>query len=140
MTARATWPARSRPSRSWTRVKTARNLAGVWSKPEVERVLVDEAAAALARVGGLDAQAAFELGWARGRLFEGTGDYEGALADLDAKGFLECVLRNEKINQVAGRIMSFAGLRYYQLTTDAGRASQSASVDSPTTVRAVDRS
>jgi oligoendopeptidase F len=31
-------------------------------------------------------------------------------------------LRNERINAVAGRIMSFAGLRYYQLTTDAGRA------------------
>ncbi|MEL6620565.1 MAG: M3 family oligoendopeptidase, partial [Pseudomonadota bacterium] len=28
----------------------------------------------------------------------------------------------ERINQIAGRIMSFAGLRYYQLTTDAGRA------------------
>ena len=30
--------------------------------------------------------------------------------------------RNEKINQVAGRVMSYAGLRYYQLTTDAERA------------------
>ena len=49
-------------------------------------------------------------------------DYEGKLADLDAGGLLDCVLRNEKINQVAGRIMSFAGLRYYQLTTDADRA------------------
>ena len=38
------------------------------------------------------------------------------------KGLLACVHRNEKINQVAGRIMSFAGLRYYQLTTDGGRA------------------
>ena len=35
---------------------------------------------------------------------------------------LECVLRNEKISTIAGRIMSFAGLRYYQHTTDAGRA------------------
>ena len=49
-------------------------------------------------------------------------DYEGKLADLDAEGFLDCVLRNEKINQVAGRIMSYAGLRYYQQTTDSGRA------------------
>ena len=49
-------------------------------------------------------------------------DYEGKLADLDAEGFLECVVKNEKISQIAGRIMSFAGLRYYQLTTDAGRA------------------
>ena len=49
-------------------------------------------------------------------------DFEGNLEGLDPEGFLDCVLRNEKINQVAGRIMSFAGLRYYQLTTDAGRA------------------
>ncbi|MGB7240740.1 MAG: M3 family oligoendopeptidase [Sulfitobacter sp.] len=49
-------------------------------------------------------------------------DYEGKLAELDAPGLLDCVLRNEKINQVAGRIMSYAGLRYYQITTDAGRA------------------
>ena len=49
-------------------------------------------------------------------------DYEGKLADLDAAGLLECVLRNEKISQIAGRIMSYAGLRYYQQTTDAGRA------------------
>ncbi len=49
-------------------------------------------------------------------------DYEGKLADLDAAGFLDCVLRNEKINQIAGRIMSYAGLRYYQMTTDSSRA------------------
>ena len=41
--------------------------------------------------------------------------------ELDAAGLLDCILRNEKINQVAGRIMSFAGLRYHQLTTDGGR-------------------
>lgn len=51
-----------------------------------------------------------------------AADYEGKLADLDAAGLLECVLRNEKISQVSGRIMSYAGLRYYQLTTDAERA------------------
>ena len=49
-------------------------------------------------------------------------DYEGKLANLDAKAMLGCVLRYEKIDMVAGRIMSFAGLRYYQKTTDAGRA------------------
>lgn len=49
-------------------------------------------------------------------------DFEGKLDTLDANGLLDCVLRNEKINQIAGRIMSYAGLRYYQLTTDAGRA------------------
>ncbi|MDV4145327.1 M3 family oligoendopeptidase [Shimia sp. FJ5] len=51
-----------------------------------------------------------------------AADYEGKLASLDADALLTCVLRNEKINQVAGRIMSYAGLRYYQLTTDAERA------------------
>ncbi|GAA6162988.1 M3 family oligoendopeptidase [Pelagimonas sp. KU-00592-HH] len=51
-----------------------------------------------------------------------AADYEGKLADLDAAGLLNCVLRNEKISQISGRIMSYAGLRYYQLTTDAERA------------------
>ena len=32
------------------------------------------------------------------------------------------MLRNERINSIAGRIMSLPGLRYYQLTTDADRA------------------
>ncbi|MFK7745962.1 MAG: M3 family oligoendopeptidase [Roseobacter sp.] len=63
-----------------------------------------------------------DLDWLEGACASFASDYEGKLADLDAPGFLECVLRNEKINQIAGRIMSFAGLRYYQLTTDAGRA------------------
>jgi len=49
-------------------------------------------------------------------------DCEGKLADLDAAGMLDCVLRYERIDSVGGRIMSFAGLRYYQNTTDAGRA------------------
>ena len=35
---------------------------------------------------------------------------------------LECIRRYEKIQSVSGRVMSFAGLRYYQNTTDAGRA------------------
>ena len=51
-----------------------------------------------------------------------AADYEGKLADLDADALLTCVTRNEKISQVSGRIMSYAGLRYYQLTTDAERA------------------
>ncbi|MDA5094705.1 M3 family oligoendopeptidase [Aliiroseovarius sp. KMU-50] len=48
--------------------------------------------------------------------------YQGKLADLDAAGMLDCVLEDEKITMIAGRIMSFAGLRYYQETTDADRA------------------
>ncbi len=47
--------------------------------------------------------------------------YEGKLADLDASGLLEAVQRYEQIDVIAGRIMSFAGLRYYQITTDSDR-------------------
>ena len=63
-----------------------------------------------------------DLDWLEQACTSFADDYEGKLADLDADGMLECVLRNEKINQIAGRVMSYAGLRYYQLTTDAGRA------------------
>ena len=63
-----------------------------------------------------------DLTWLEGECAAFASDYEGKLADLDAAGLLTCVQRNEKINAVAGRIMSFAGLRYYQLTTDADRA------------------
>jgi len=49
-------------------------------------------------------------------------DYEGKLADLDATGLLNCILRFEKIQNIMGRVMSFAGLRYYQNTIDADRA------------------
>ena len=63
-----------------------------------------------------------DLDWLEGECASFAKDYEGNLEALDAAGLLECILRNEKINQIAGRIMSYAGLRYYQLTTDAGRA------------------
>ena len=63
-----------------------------------------------------------DLEWLEGECTAFASDYEGKLEGLDADGLLACVLRNEKINNVAGRIMSFAGLRYYQLTTDADRA------------------
>lgn len=63
-----------------------------------------------------------DLEWLENACASFASDYEGKLAGLDADGLLDCVLRNEKINAIAGRIMSFAGLRYYQLTTDAERA------------------
>lgn len=63
-----------------------------------------------------------DLAWLEEECANFAKDYEGKLAELDAEGFLACVLRNEKINGIAGRIMSYAGLRYYQLTIDAGRA------------------
>jgi len=51
-----------------------------------------------------------------------AAEYEGKLADADADTLLQAILRYEKIQNVSGRIMSFAGLRYYQNTTDAERA------------------
>ena len=63
-----------------------------------------------------------DLEWLENACASFAVDYEDKLEALDAGSLLDCVLRNEKINQIAGRIMSYAGLRYYQLTTDAGRA------------------
>lgn len=63
-----------------------------------------------------------DTAWLETACAEFAADYEGKLDTLDAAGFLNCVERNEKINAIAGRIMSYAGLRYYQLTIDAERA------------------
>ncbi|HEY9020400.1 MAG: M3 family oligoendopeptidase [Paracoccaceae bacterium] len=63
-----------------------------------------------------------DLDWLEQACASFAADYQGKLATLDAKGMLDCVLRNERISSVAGRIMSFAGLRYYQMTIDATRA------------------
>ena len=60
--------------------------------------------------------------WLEKACAEFASDYEGKLAGLNAAGLLECVLRYERIDSVGGRIMSFAGLRYYQNTTDADLA------------------
>jgi oligoendopeptidase F len=48
--------------------------------------------------------------------------YEGKLAALDAGGLLACIEAYEAIDLVGGRLMSYAGLRYYQNTTDGARA------------------
>ncbi|MEO9574594.1 MAG: M3 family oligoendopeptidase [Tateyamaria sp.] len=63
-----------------------------------------------------------DLDWLENACTSFADDYEGKLDTLDAPGLLACIQRQERINQIAGRIMSFAGLRYYQLTTDAERA------------------
>lgn len=62
-----------------------------------------------------------DLDWLEQACASFAEDYEGKIADQDAAGFLEMVQRHEKIEGIAGRIMSFAGLRYYQLTTDSSR-------------------
>ena len=53
-----------------------------------------------------------DLEWLEGECAAFAADYEGKLGDLDAAGLLGCVQRNEKINNIAGRVMSFAGLRF----------------------------
>ena len=63
-----------------------------------------------------------DLDWLKTACAEFASDYEGKLDTLDAVGLLDCLHRDEAISRTAGRIMSFAGLRYYQLTTDGGRA------------------
>ncbi len=63
-----------------------------------------------------------DMAWLEGECRKFAQDYEGKLGDLDAKGMRTCIERNERISAVAGRIMSFAGLRYYQNTTDPARA------------------
>ena len=63
-----------------------------------------------------------DMEWLETECAEFASVYEGKLADQDASAMLDCVLKYEKIDMVAGRIMSFIGLRYYQNTTDAERA------------------
>ncbi len=63
-----------------------------------------------------------DMDWLEDACASFASDYEGKLAALDADGLLDCVLRYEKIDMIAGRVMSFMGLRYYQITTDAERS------------------
>ncbi|WP_084862699.1 M3 family oligoendopeptidase [Salibaculum halophilum] len=63
-----------------------------------------------------------DLDWLEEACRSFAADYEGKLAGLDAAQMLEAVQRYEQIDIIAGRIMSFAGLRYYQQTTDPDRA------------------
>jgi len=63
-----------------------------------------------------------DMDWLEKACADFAADYEGKLSGLTAQGWLDCILRYEKIDLIAGRIMSFIGLRYYQNTTDAERA------------------
>ena len=63
-----------------------------------------------------------DMDWLEDACASFAADYEGKLAKLDAAQILDSVLRYERIDTVAGRIMSYAGLRYYQNTTDPERA------------------
>ncbi|MHA6344882.1 M3 family oligoendopeptidase [Roseivivax sp. CAU 1761] len=63
-----------------------------------------------------------DLDWLEEACRRFAADFEGKIAGLDAASFLDMVKRHETIETVAGRIMSYAGLRYYQNTTEAARA------------------
>ena len=63
-----------------------------------------------------------DMAWLEKACADFAASYEGKLATLDAGGLLACVRAYEQIDVVAGRIMSFAGLRYYQNTMDSERA------------------
>ncbi|HEX9856997.1 MAG TPA: M3 family oligoendopeptidase, partial [Paracoccaceae bacterium] len=63
-----------------------------------------------------------DMAWLEKTCAEFAATYEGKLAGLDAAGLLACVRRYEEIDITAGRVMSYAGLRYYQNTMDSERA------------------
>ncbi|MDQ2094818.1 M3 family oligoendopeptidase [Rhodalgimonas zhirmunskyi] len=63
-----------------------------------------------------------DLDWFDKEAASFAADYDGKVASLSPADLLTAIQRSEKMDQVAGRIMSYAGLRYYQHTTDATRA------------------
>ena len=63
-----------------------------------------------------------DMAWLETACTDFAARYEGKLATLDAAAMLDCVHAYEAIDIVAGRLMSFAGLRYYQNTMDSERA------------------
>ena len=67
-------------------------------------------------------EVARDLDWLDGACAGFAETYAGRLAGLDAAAMLACVEAWERIDVVAGRLMSFAGLRYYQNTLDPTRA------------------
>ena len=66
-------------------------------------------------------EVARDIGWLEAEARDFAAVHEGRLASLDAPALLEALHRQERIQAVAGRIMSYFGLRYYQNTTDPAR-------------------
>ncbi|MGC8201957.1 M3 family oligoendopeptidase [Aliiroseovarius sp. PTFE2010] len=62
-----------------------------------------------------------DLDWYKAEAAQFAKDFQGRVADLSADELLESIQRSEKMDMVAGRILSFAGLRYYQNSLDGGR-------------------
>jgi oligoendopeptidase F len=67
-------------------------------------------------------EVARDLDWLKQACADFAATYEGRLATLDAAGMLAAIEAYEAIERTAGRIMSYAGLRYYQNTLDPSRA------------------
>jgi oligoendopeptidase F len=65
---------------------------------------------------------AADMAWLERACTDFAAAYESKLAGLDATALLGAVEAYEKIDITAGRIMSYAGLRYYQNTMDSERA------------------
>ena len=63
-----------------------------------------------------------DMGWLDTACADFAKTYEGKLASLSADALLACVTAYEQIDVTAGRIGSYAGLRYYQNTMDSDRA------------------
>ena len=62
-----------------------------------------------------------DLTWLKNECKMFANEFEGKLAELNAIEFLACLRRSEKISNISGRLISYAGLRYYQATTDGER-------------------
>ncbi|TJZ87050.1 M3 family oligoendopeptidase [Paracoccus hibiscisoli] len=59
-----------------------------------------------------------------GQVRDFAASYQGKLAELTPAQMLACIEAYQQIDILAGRIMSYVGLRYYQNTTDPVRAKQ----------------
>jgi oligoendopeptidase F len=67
-------------------------------------------------------EVARDLAWLERACADFAAAYQGRLATLEADALLACVQAYEQIDITAGRLMSYAGLRYYQNTLDSERA------------------
>ncbi|MBI1171908.1 M3 family oligoendopeptidase [bacterium] len=68
------------------------------------------------------AEFARDMSWLKQSCAGFAATYQGKLATLSADALLDCVQSYERIETTGGRIMSYAGLRYYQNTLDSDRA------------------
>jgi oligoendopeptidase F len=69
-----------------------------------------------------DPTLAADIAWLAEACAAFATSYEGRLDGLDAAGFLACIRDYEAVQNRAGRVMSYVGLRHYQNTLDPARA------------------